>query len=213
MLSLQTVGKSEDPVEACAKPILFIDFNGTLCYDYFWRSLEEDLKGQVQQFLFVDNKHIVYDWMRGCYTAEEVNTMVAEDLKVSFEELWSVFKSDCRTMNISEVVLKKINGLRSRYRTILSTDNMDSLDRFTIPALQLNRYFDVISNSYNEGKSKDDEDGGLFQKYIELYEADTTRSVLIDDSEKTCAIFEQLGGRALRVTPHQDLLFHLERLE
>ena len=53
------------------KNIVFIDFNGVISYDKFWKSLEDEkhelhrFKEGIETFLFKDNKPILLDWMIG----------------------------------------------------------------------------------------------------------------------------------------------------
>lgn len=37
------------------KPILFIDFDGTLCHDRFWRNIDASGFEKIQNFLFGEN--------------------------------------------------------------------------------------------------------------------------------------------------------------
>lgn len=191
------------------KPILFCDFDGTICHDLYWRSLPAEQYKKVQQLLFQGDTMRVNDWMRGKYTAEEINRFVAKEIGMSYEELWSVFENDCKTAHVSEVTLQKLSALRDRYIVLLITGNMDSFSRFTVPALQLEQYFDHISNSYYEEKHKADNDGELFVEYAEKWGVPISDCVVIDDSPRVCAIFEALGGRVCRITPERDIDFHL----
>lgn len=194
------------------KPILFIDFDGTLCHDRFWRGLPEEQYKKVQELLFGEDKTYLQEWMRGKHTAEEVNQLLAEQLGIPFEEIWSVFVKDAETMTVSEEVLKTIGTLRRRYTTILITVNMDNFSRFTVPALKLKEYFDDISNSYYEGKFKSDNEGEVFRDYLEKYSAPVERSVLVDDSLGACETFRALGGVAYQVTSEEGVSQHLARL-
>lgn len=192
------------------KPTLFIDFDGTLCHDRFWRSLEPELQAKVQTSLFSSKKELVKDWMLGKYTSEEINQILAEESYADYELLWSTFVDDCEKMSISENVLNKIGSLRDSYFTVLITDNMDSLDRFTVPALGLDQYFDLIVNSHAERALKNDENGKSFQKVIEKYQSPLSESILIDNSVSSCKVFEDLGGKSCLVTPENTLVDWLE---
>lgn len=194
------------------KPILFIDFDGTLCHDRFWRSLPSEQYEKVQNFLFGQDKTHVQEWMRGKRTAEEINELLAEHLSVPFQELWEVFVQDVSSMKVSQKSLNVIKNLRDRYTAILITVNMDSFSRFIVPALQLNNYFDVISNSYEEGLFKSDNDGEVFRKYIHTYQAPVADSILIDDSLSACTTFSSLGGISRQVTEDNDLTYHLKQI-
>lgn len=195
------------------KPILFVDFDGTICHDRFWRSLSPELNEQVQNFLFRHDTARVMDWMLGKYSAEEINQLVAEEIGMPFSELWALFVDDCMTMHIPKGVLRRLSELRERFTVILITGNMDSFSRFTVPALKLDRYFDVISNSFHEGKHKTDRDGEIFRDYAEKFQADLSDCVLVDDSESACAIFAKLGGKSCHITPAHDIEYYLSILE
>lgn len=192
------------------KPILFIDFDGTLCHDRFWRSLEPTLQERVQTNLFGSKKELVRDWMLGKYMSEEINQILAKELCADYEVLWTTFVYDCKKMSISEDTLSKINSLRDKYFTVLITDNMDSLDRFTVPALSLDKYFDLIVNSHTEKSLKNDDNGNSFQKVSEKYKSPLSESILIDNSLSSCKIFEDLGGKSCLVTPEKTLANWLE---
>ncbi len=144
------------------KPLLFIDFDGTLCHDRFWRSADDVTKGKIQDFLFNPKNPLVAEWMKGKHTSEDINQILAKELDVDYQKLWDIFVEDCKTMKISDEVLNHLAILKNKYITILSTDNMDCLDRFTVPSLKLDLYFDAILNSYNERSLKIDNNGNFF---------------------------------------------------
>lgn len=194
------------------KPILFCDFDGVLCQQRYWCSLPGDEFAQLQALLFGEDRTMVIDWMRGKHTAEDVNRFISERTGIPYERLWKTFVRDCETMQVSKEVLEKINSLRDRYTVILTTGNMDSFTRFTRPALNLDPYFDHISNSYHEGIHKTDNGGELFLKLADKYGAPISKCIALDDSPKVHAVFTALGGTAYLVTPEQDISFHLAKL-
>lgn len=194
------------------KPILFVDFDGTICHDRYWRSLPEELHQKVQELLFGNDTSMVHDWMHGQYTAEEVNQFVADKIEVNFDDLWHIFVSDCKTMKVPVTVLETIKTLSDRYTTILVTGNMDSFSRFTVPELSLEDYFDEISNSFYERIHKTDNNGEIFKKFTNKYEVEFNECVLLDDSDRVCQIFAELGGEPMQVTTDDSVENHLETL-
>ncbi len=182
------------------KPIIFCDFDGTICHEQYWRSLPPEQHAALQKLLFGDDTQIFQEWLRGGHTAEAVNQYAANALGLPYEELWELFVKDCQTMTVSPFTLAKLNDLRDNYTVILMTGNMDSFSRFTVPALNLEQYFDAISNSYYEGIHKTDNKGELFLTYTDRYGADIKKCYLLDDSVKVCDIFFNLGGKALLVS-------------
>ncbi|MDB5265355.1 MAG: hypothetical protein JWM39_68 [Parcubacteria group bacterium] len=194
------------------KPVLFIDFDGTLCHDRFWRGLPVDQYQKVQEVLFGEDRTYLQDWMRGKKTSEEVNQYLAAELGVPHEGIWETFVKDSQTMHVDHAVLEQIKELRDRFTTILITVNMDSLNRFTVPALHLDSYFDAISNSYDEGIFKTENDGEVFKKYADKYAVLIKDCSVIDDSVGVCKLFEDLGGTAYLVDSQKDIGHYLAQL-
>jgi len=189
---------------------LFIDFDGTICHDRFWRSLNEDDRDKVQNLLFSGKNQIVNNWMKGVYSSEEINRIVAKETNIDYESLWNLFVRDCQTMRIESEILALINDLRDIFHVVLITGNMDCFSRFTVPSLHLNEYFDVIVNSFDEKQLKSENDGNSFTKHVK---GKITDAILIEDSENSCKVFESLGGTAYKVCSPDDTLKYLNILQ
>lgn len=188
---------------------LFIDFDGTICFDKFWRNTPKETYEIIQEYLFRDNQDLVIDWMVGKHTSEEINMIVAKNTGLKYENIWDTFVHDCRNMEVDSEILKLIGGLRSKYYIVLITGNMDCFDRFTVPALYLDNYFDKIVNSFNEGIQKGDNGG---QSFLNHLEGNIKNAILIEDSSKSRKVFEKLGGKAHKTTCKEDTLRILESL-
>ena len=194
------------------KPILFIDFDGTLCHDRFWRSADKVIQEKIQDYLFSTENTLASEWMKGSHTSEEINRILSKELNVDFETLWKIFVHDCETMRVSQVDLNLVAILKDRYYTVLATDNMDCLDRFTVPALRLGNYFDLILNSYNERMFKNDQEGKFYLSAAENHGVDIKDCILLDNSEKTCALFKRLGGTAYLISGSKSLVYWLGQI-
>lgn len=195
------------------KPILFIDFDGTLCHDRFWRSIDESSFEKIQNFLFGENKSVVNEWMRGIHSSEHINQLISKELNVPFEKVWNIFVADCENMNISVDILNRIENLKKNFYTILITDNMDCFTRFTVPALKLNSFFDSIINSFDNKKFKSDNNGEIFLQIANERGSKIEDSILMDNSKGACTTFSNLGGTTRFVTSEKPLAFWLENLE
>ncbi len=182
------------------RPLLFIDFDGTICHDHFWRSLEATKQPLIQEFFVTERGGLVSNWMRGKYSSEEINAYLAKKIGVPYDLLWKTFQTDCQTMNVTTGVLEKIAQLRKKFTVILATDNMDCFSRFTVPALGLQNHFDDIINSADVGICKDDDAGRFFRNIAEKYDLPIEQSIAIDDSRKTCQTVADLGGKRCLVT-------------
>ena len=150
--------------------------------------------------------------MRGKYTSEEINQIVSQKIRIPFDKLWNIFVEDCKTMEVSQEFLQTLHNLRNHYTVILITGNMDSFSRFTQPALQLDKYFDEISNSFNEGVHKTDNKGEVFLKYANKYGVNIENCLVFDDSPNVQKTFLELGGVPYLVTKGKSLGHHLEVL-
>ncbi|WP_326912868.1 hypothetical protein [Rhizobium johnstonii] len=107
-----------------SRPVIFIDFDGTICHDRYWRSLPLNKQKKLQTYLFEENRHIVFEWMRGLHTAEEVNGMVAAALDMPYDEVWDIFVADCQSMQVSPATLARLSRLRLVANVILVNGNM-----------------------------------------------------------------------------------------
>ena len=175
---------------------LFIDFDGTICHDKFWRGLDDASSMLVQKTVFINNS-LAVEWMCGKHTFEEINQFVSQETDIEYKMLWDVLVNDCKTMAVDHELLKQIDQLRQKFHIVLITGNMDCFDRFTVPSLRLHDHFDVIVNSFNEGQLKYDRNGETFLKYIV---GNFDDAILIENSTAACNVFRKLGGMALQVT-------------
>lgn len=118
------------------KKIIFIDWDGTLCWSRFWESLsKENLEfSLIVERFFVNNKNIVRDWMRGKYSSEEINEMLSNKTTLPPVRIWQSFVFDCQNMQLDHVLVELIENLRKKFIVILITGNMDCFTRFTVPA-------------------------------------------------------------------------------
>ena len=99
------------------KPIIFCDFDGTICHERYWRSLPSEQYEKVQNLLFRSDKTYVNDWMRGKYTAEQVNEKVAQEIGMPYEKVWQLFVNDCNTMHVPREILEQLSSLRALFET------------------------------------------------------------------------------------------------
>jgi len=192
--------------------LLVVDFDGTICFDRFWRSVDQSTMARIQALLFGHDREMIRRWMRGEHTSEEINHFIADQLDISYEDLWKIFVNDCQTMAVDLEVLAHLKSLRNRWRTLLMTDNMDCFSRFTKPTLNLDHYFDSIVNSADHGRLKGDNDGEFFVELARKIDIPLSRAILIDNSTRACDHFIKLGGQACLVTEQKTIKYWLSHL-
>lgn len=192
---------------------LLIDFDGTICHDRFWFGIDQTSKDKVSEFLHANNHKMIIKWMKGKITSEEINKEIAKLLKRDEKKLWQEFVKSCYKMKVNKNLLNKINKLRKTYQVVLLTDNMDSFDRFVSPNLKLEKYFDKIINSFNEGNIKGEPNGKLFKKTLKTMKVPIKDAILFDNSKLICKLFKALGGKSHLVTKEKPIEFHLNKLK
>lgn len=194
------------------KPLLLVDYDGTICFDRFWRSAKGELFEEIQVHLFGTERQVLTKWMRGELSSEEVNQFLAQKINISYQKLWEIFVHDCQTMRVDPQHLLKIRNLRSRFAAVLLTDNMDCFSRFTVPALNLDQSFDAILNSADHGQMKRDANGALFAKTAQTYGNIMSDVWLVDNSKQACDHLAALGGNACFVDTDHPVEFWLGHL-
>lgn len=201
--------------------ILFIDWNKTLSNSKFWGHLDNPLNQtnqklylELQKTLFEGMGDFVGPWMRGKYDSEFVMAEVAKRSRVPFDTVWSEFEVGCRSMEfISPEIPNIIKQTRDRgCRVVIASDNMDSFERFTLPAMRLGSIFSEILNSHSLRALKGDFDGQtslFFGDYLRRQGVKPDECVLLDDSEDLKGKIAEYGIAYRRVTPENGLIEQL----
>ncbi len=190
--------------------IIFWDFNGIISYNNYWNQIENSnhhLYKYHQSIQELYTKELCENWMRGNSNAEKINEYIAQSVGVSYQELFGIFVGDCCNLDISLAILELAQKLQKDFICVLITDNMDNFDRFTIPNNPiLKNSFDYISNSFNSKLLKTDKNGKIFLDICEQYNCNVKDCVLIDNSNKNCILFENLGGKSICTTGESQVI-------
>jgi FMN phosphatase YigB (HAD superfamily) len=189
------------------KPILFVDFYKTISFGLLWHLTPKALHKEIEGLVF-NHPTLANSWMRGEISSETVNMLIAKKLALDYEELWKIFVESSTTIGISTKALSHIARLKTAYTTVLVTDNMDSLTRFTVPAYELTNVFDQIINSAEVGMLKQDDNGAIFRLVTDEF----SKCILLDDNVQVCSLFENLGGRAYQVNGESETITYLKSL-
>jgi FMN phosphatase YigB (HAD superfamily) len=121
--------------------------------------------------------------MQGRKTSEEISRWLAEELDHPYDDIFNTLVEDSKNIDLSDSILDGLRRLKDRYVLILVTDNMDSFERWTVPANR--EYFSIFDNIFNSAQSglfKKDENCRIFRDYISQYSAEAGNCILIDDS-------------------------------
>ena len=174
------------------KKIIFIDWDGTLCWSRFWESLIKSNPKFAQGIddFFSSEKETINNWMRGKFNSEEINKIISQRIGLPNEIVWQTFVSDCQKMEIDKEAVSLIKRLREKYLVILVTGNMDCFTRFTVPALRLEEVFDSIVNSADIGYLKTDYNGKIFIDLLQQFNAFCKNTRRIAHRQKNPSILE-----------------------
>ncbi|MBN2675951.1 MAG: HAD family hydrolase [Alphaproteobacteria bacterium] len=195
------------------KPALFIDFDGTICFDRFLVDVPDLVITWINAHIF-QNPSLMIDWIMGIKTSEQVIQYIANGTHHDYDTLWSLFVKSCKNMFVDPVILQSVKSLSESYTTILITDNMDSFRRFTMPVLKLDQYFDFIEVSTDYGLLKNNtSDGAFFKQVAEKCNVSLKDSFFIDNGQKNCQVFEELGGTSFLTTGLKDTMSILTKMD
>ncbi len=187
------------------KKVIFIDWNKTLSFDLFWGHLSREEHPNhkhldaIEKWLFVDNRTIIKPWMKGEITVDDIVESMNKDTGISKKMIIDELKHSCENMTFCFAGIEDlINKIRERgILVIIATDNMDTFDKFTVPALKLDLLFDDILNSYTLGHLKDESDPSdsilFFDDFLKSHNLRYEDSLLLDDSPDSSGKYEKLG--------------------
>ncbi|PIQ91431.1 MAG: hypothetical protein COV70_03720 [Parcubacteria group bacterium CG11_big_fil_rev_8_21_14_0_20_39_22] len=199
-------------MKANTKPkAVLMDFHRTLTFDLFWETLPE-YTGRINDFLFVEPSQTANLWLRGKISAEDVTEIVADEFRLSYDFLWETLADECARRSFVNGILPKLSQLRQTIPVAMVTDNMDVLERFTVPRLMLDKFFSSIVSSHQLGFLKLEREGQFFFEAAERIGVPITNCLLFDDSPETCDLFRTIGGQAQQVFPDTDLAGHIQSL-
>lgn len=201
--------------------VVFVDWHKTLCSCSFFHHLEKkdaSLFDKLDHRLFEEMPMENFiEWMRGNITKKDIVARLA-DARLPVSKVSALLKQGCETMFLDRKdYLKWIKKIRKKgKKVIIATDNVDTFDEYTVPALKLTRYFDDILSSYRLGKLKKDVEGGrllFFDDFLKKNGIKYEEAMLIDDDEKTIKLCRHLGMQGKVVRSPEDVLKILMMIE
>ncbi|MGH7196978.1 MAG: HAD family hydrolase [Candidatus Saccharimonadales bacterium] len=173
--------------------VIFLDWEGTLSKSRFWGHWAADARRQkdynlIQKRFFENSHDIKQDWMLGKLSAEEAVEFIADLTNMSSANLLTGLQKSCEQMQfIDERILEQVGKLRQNgTKVVISTDNMDTFTRWTVPALKLDTHVDEVLNSHTlkafKKETHADGTSKFFADFFAQYGVEPSRSLLVDDS-------------------------------
>jgi FMN phosphatase YigB (HAD superfamily) len=137
---------------------IFIDWDKTLSFSKFWenwRGTNLDSKYTAIQEKLFSQKQIIDNWMIGKYSSEEISKMVSKLVDLDYQIILDSLIQSAKNMIVEDSVLKKIKTLKNTgVNLVVATNNMDTFNRWTFPALKLDKFFNEVLNSFYVGAHK-----------------------------------------------------------
>lgn len=167
--------------------------------------------------VFRDRRDLLQDWMRGRITYVTILHYLEDKTEISYKVLEDELQYSSENMTyIDPSAIEQVQVLRANgVKVVIATDNMDTFQRWTVPALQLDVLFDDIltSNTQQALKADFNSDGtsAFFASYVSRSIAEPSEMVLLDDSLDT-KIIKGVGMDFLRVTEAMPLGYHLANI-
>jgi FMN phosphatase YigB (HAD superfamily) len=170
--------------------VIFIDWYKTLSTSLFWVDhanalLSSEELHSITRYLF-SQPELITQWMKGFLVSEHIAAEVAQVLRLDARNVQNELQYSCEAMTLYDpTVIASIQKLRKQgIKIILATDNMDTFERWTVPALKLNAMFDGIITSVSRGALKSEIVDGyspFFGHYLGQNGIAASEAVLIDD--------------------------------
>lgn len=186
---------------------IFLDWNGTISKDYFWKSLKtknNELFEKINKILFVDNSYIINEWMLGNVKIDDILNLLSKETKANQEYLMEELVFGLKQMDFVihdlKDIIKKIQ--KNDIKVVLSSDNMDIFS-YVIDNLNLKNIFDDILLSNILKHLKNDVDGNnhalFFHDYIIKNNLKYEECVLIDDSKSLVDMCKKVGMNNIKI--------------
>jgi FMN phosphatase YigB (HAD superfamily) len=171
--------------------VLFIDWHKTLSTSLFWTNhpgalLSTQELSNTSHFLFSE-PGLIDLWMKGFTNSERVAAEIGLALNIDARKILKELEHSCKAMKLYDpqvpAIVQEIRA--TGMRVVLATDNMDTFERWTVPALKLESMFDGIITSVFRGALKSEIQDGyspFFGHYLGQNGIKAQEAVLIDDS-------------------------------
>jgi FMN phosphatase YigB (HAD superfamily) len=188
--------------------VVFVDWNGVLSREPFWRSILLNRQHPYHQTLsdacrsmFQTSRDFVREWMRGRVTAQQVvaSLDVELDRRARGDYLLRKLFHDCSKMTCEAPVIAALQDARTNCFIVLATDNMDCFTQGMHRIKDMTDTVDAILCSSSIGVLKSDSIERFFGAWLADHQLSFANAILLDDCAATCDAFVRAGGHAVVV--------------
>ena len=204
--------------------LVFIDWNQTLSTSKFWEHLEIGSKEELELFnkiencLFTKNAHLINPWMKGEFNSEKLVAKISGELTIDFKFVFNEFVKGCEIMKfVSTQIPQLVKSIQSKgMKVYIATHNMDSFNRWTVPAMKLDKLFNGVINSYFVKAFKHDfnhqGESLFFHDVIKKEKVTPSEVYWIDDSDDKDNLLTNYGVNYKRVDKENTVVEALRSL-
>jgi len=202
---------------------IFFDWNKTLSNSLFWSQFADpkherhDWHKNIVNFVFIENKHLIDDWMRADINENDIASLISDKFGYSRDIILKDLAESCENMElVSDEILGLINEIKRKEITcVIATDNMDTFMKYTKPAMELGEYFDGFLVSFDKKVLKFDVKKNsipFFDDYLEKKSLLYKDVLLIDDCIDKSGTYDKLGFEILQIFNSADFLEKLKKI-
>ena len=159
-----------------------------------------DLYSKIHKFIFCDNPIIMDNegliplWMSGKLTYKDVNKILSNNLNIDISYLDEKLIESAKKLELDWNLIKIYQKFRKNdVKVFITSDNMDIFSLFTVPANNLNDYFDKIYNSFDLNCLKHGNDFELYRKIASENNLELSEVLIVDDSRDIIDRAKEIG--------------------
>ena len=110
-----------------------------------------ELYNKISKFLFRSGKnYFINSWMSGEINYKDINSILAINFDTSIDYLNKKLIDSAAKLELNWKLVKTYQYFREKgLKIFITTNNMDIFSLYTVPAQNLNNYFDKIYNSFD----------------------------------------------------------------
>lgn len=145
-----------------------------------------NLYDEINKFLFRSNKkYLISSWMSGEINYKDINKIIANNFEIDYEYLNEKLVESAKNLELNWDLINIYQKYRKNgLKVYITTDNMDIFSLYTVPANNLNNYFDNIYNSSNLKNLKENNEFKLFKEIANDNNLKSEEIIIVDDSKE-----------------------------
>ena len=139
----------------------------------------------IKSFLFEQNKHIFFAWMRGWVNHNDLHHLIARKFNINVDFLDKELIDSIKKFELNSELLNFVKYCKDKgIKTCILTDNLSSFTEILVPYFKLDNFFDKIYSSADYHILKTDNNGKWIEEIIRENNILPQETLFIDDGEE-----------------------------